>query len=171
MPVNLTHPDQVAEADATIGDMRGEGHKESYDIVVALPSGTDPQPFAKAGATWWLTEFKPESVTVDLVRGVIREAPRQPDLPLTKDPSPRSTSARSVQHRPNWGSVTWTFPRSSAVAGVPQTDRLPVAVLSGRWAQVSLQLLVVDGAGGGRGGGAGNGCGIKGGGEGVPVER
>lgn len=75
VPVNLTHPDQVAEAVATIGDMRGEGHKESHDVVVALSPGTDPHPFAKAGATWWLTEFDPESVTVDQVRGVIREGP------------------------------------------------------------------------------------------------
>ncbi len=25
------------------------------------------------GATWWLTEFEPEAVSVDLVRGVLRD--------------------------------------------------------------------------------------------------
>ena len=31
------------------------------DIAVALPPGTDPEPYVKAGATWWMPEFPPES--------------------------------------------------------------------------------------------------------------
>jgi alkanesulfonate monooxygenase SsuD/methylene tetrahydromethanopterin reductase-like flavin-dependent oxidoreductase (luciferase family) len=77
VPVNLTHPDELAEAVAAIDDLRGAG-SANYDVVVALPPGTEPQPFAEAGATWWLTEFDPESLTLDLVRGVILDGPLAP---------------------------------------------------------------------------------------------
>ena len=76
VPVNLAHPDELAEAVATLQNLRGGGRDTTYDIVVGLPPEIDPQPFARVGATWWLTEFDPASVTVDRVRGVIREGPR-----------------------------------------------------------------------------------------------
>jgi alkanesulfonate monooxygenase SsuD/methylene tetrahydromethanopterin reductase-like flavin-dependent oxidoreductase (luciferase family) len=75
VPVNLTHPDQLAEAVATIHTIRDTITPEPYDIVVGLPPDRDPHPFAKAGATWWLTEFDPELLALDLVRGVIRDGP------------------------------------------------------------------------------------------------
>ncbi len=75
VPVNLTHPDQLAEAVTTIRDVRRHINYDAFDIVVGLTPGTDPEPFARAGATWWLTEFDPEAVTVDQVRGVIRDGP------------------------------------------------------------------------------------------------
>ncbi len=71
-PVNLEHPDQLAEAAATIAGLRGPG---PYDIAVELAPGTDPSAYEAAGATWWLTAFEPESVTVDEVRGVLRAGP------------------------------------------------------------------------------------------------
>ncbi|WP_238010571.1 LLM class flavin-dependent oxidoreductase [Dactylosporangium sp. AC04546] len=71
-PVNLEHPDQLAEAAATIAELRGPG---PYDIAVELAPGTDPRPYAAAGATWWLTAFDPASVTVDEVHGVLRAGP------------------------------------------------------------------------------------------------
>lgn len=75
-PVNLEHPDQLAEAAATIAGMRGDARTTTpYDIAVELPPDTDPRPYAAAGATWWLTAFPPDSVTVDMVRGVIRNGP------------------------------------------------------------------------------------------------
>ena len=49
-----------------------------YDIAIALPPGTDPAPYAKAGATWWLAEFDPEAVSLDQVRGVLRDGPAAP---------------------------------------------------------------------------------------------
>ncbi|RSM53698.1 LLM class flavin-dependent oxidoreductase [Actinoplanes sp. ATCC 53533] len=73
-PVNLEHPDQVAEIATTISELR-ESPAEPYDIAVGLAPGTDPAPYAKAGATWWLTEFAPETVTLDQVRGVLRDGP------------------------------------------------------------------------------------------------
>ena len=75
VPVNLTHPDELAEAVTAIREVRGHLGDGTYDIVVGLPPGTDPQPFARVGATWWLTEFDPESLTLDQVRGVIRDGP------------------------------------------------------------------------------------------------
>lgn len=76
-PVNLTHPDQLAEVAATIAELRGPA-AAGYDIAVALPPGTDPAPYATAGATWWLTDFAPETVSLDEVRGVLRDGPPEP---------------------------------------------------------------------------------------------
>jgi hypothetical protein len=73
-PVNLAHPDQLAEATATIAGLRG-GAAAPHDIAVALPPGTDLAPYAGAGATWWLTEFDPEALSLDQVRGVLRSGP------------------------------------------------------------------------------------------------
>jgi hypothetical protein len=49
-PVNLQHPDQLAEAMAVVTDP----DRPAYDVAVALPPGADPAPYARAGATWWL---------------------------------------------------------------------------------------------------------------------
>ncbi|WP_283247923.1 LLM class flavin-dependent oxidoreductase [Nocardioides coralli] len=75
VPVNIEHPDQLAESVAAIDDLRGRPD-EPYDVAVGLPVSSDPRRFASAGATWWLTELDPTSVTPDLVRGVIRDGPR-----------------------------------------------------------------------------------------------
>ena len=75
-PVNLSDPGQLAEVTATITGLR-EDPAAPYDIAVALPPGTDPAPYATAGATWWLTEFDPE-VSLDQVRGVLRDGPAGP---------------------------------------------------------------------------------------------
>jgi alkanesulfonate monooxygenase SsuD/methylene tetrahydromethanopterin reductase-like flavin-dependent oxidoreductase (luciferase family) len=48
------------------------------DIAVGLPPGTDPAPYAEAGATWWLPEFDPATVSLDQVRGVLRDGPATP---------------------------------------------------------------------------------------------
>jgi hypothetical protein len=76
-PVNIECPDQLAETAATIAGLR-QHTTAPYDIAVALPPGADPVPFAKAGATWWLTDFEPESVSLDQVRGVLRDGPAVP---------------------------------------------------------------------------------------------
>jgi len=76
-PVNLEHPDQLAEIVATITDLR-QHTTAPYDIAVALPPGADPAPYAKAGATWWMAEFSPEAVSLDEVRGVLRDGPAAP---------------------------------------------------------------------------------------------
>lgn len=48
---------------------------EPYDVVVALPPGDDPAPYANAGATWRLVEFAEDAVSVDQVRTVIHDGP------------------------------------------------------------------------------------------------
>ena len=72
-PVNLERPDQLADITATITGLR-QHTTAPYDIAIALPPGTDPAPYAKAGATWWLAEFDP-AVSLDQVRGVLRDGP------------------------------------------------------------------------------------------------
>jgi hypothetical protein len=76
-PVNLEHPDKLAEAVAAITGLRQHG-SAPYDIAIALAPGTDPAPYARAGATWWLAEFPPEAVSLDYVRGVLRDGPAPP---------------------------------------------------------------------------------------------
>jgi alkanesulfonate monooxygenase SsuD/methylene tetrahydromethanopterin reductase-like flavin-dependent oxidoreductase (luciferase family) len=76
-PVNLDRPDQLAEVVAAIAALR-QPPTAPYDVAVGLPPGADPAPWAEAGATWWLTEFPPEAVSLDLVRGVLRDGPAAP---------------------------------------------------------------------------------------------
>lgn len=73
-PVNLGHADQLAEAVAAIAGLRPP-LAAPYDIAVGLPPGSDPAPYAEAGATWWLPEFDPATVSLDQVRGVLRDGP------------------------------------------------------------------------------------------------
>jgi alkanesulfonate monooxygenase SsuD/methylene tetrahydromethanopterin reductase-like flavin-dependent oxidoreductase (luciferase family) len=74
-PGNLQHPDQLAEIVAAITTLRGQAGTavtEPFDVVAAIEPGHDPTPYAAAGATWWLVEL-PDTVTIDMVRGVLRD--------------------------------------------------------------------------------------------------
>jgi alkanesulfonate monooxygenase SsuD/methylene tetrahydromethanopterin reductase-like flavin-dependent oxidoreductase (luciferase family) len=73
-PVNLESPDQLAEIVAELTTVRG-ATDGSFDVVVALVPGVDPAPYHSAGATWWLVEFLSDALSVDGVRGVIRDGP------------------------------------------------------------------------------------------------
>jgi hypothetical protein len=73
-PVNLEHPDQLAEVVATVTALRPDS-TAPFDFVVSLPVGVDPHPWQQAGATWWLRGFEPERVSSDHVRGVLRDGP------------------------------------------------------------------------------------------------
>jgi alkanesulfonate monooxygenase SsuD/methylene tetrahydromethanopterin reductase-like flavin-dependent oxidoreductase (luciferase family) len=77
VPVNLEHPDQLAELVATIQEQRPHP-ATPYDVAVPLPPGTDPAPYVRAGATWCLTELAPEELSIDRVRGVLRDGPARP---------------------------------------------------------------------------------------------
>jgi hypothetical protein len=65
--VNLEHPDQLAEIVADLAELRGDA--EPYDVVAALPPGTDPSPCGAAGATWWVVDFPAVALSADQVRG------------------------------------------------------------------------------------------------------
>ena len=72
-PANLEHPDQLAQIVATINELH-QDTTAPYDIAVGLSLGVDPVPYLNAGATWWMPEFPP-GVSVDTVRGVLRDGP------------------------------------------------------------------------------------------------
>jgi hypothetical protein len=76
-PANLEHPDQLAEIVAILAELRQHA-AGPYDIAVGLPPGADPAPWAKAGATWWMPELPPESLSLDRLRGVLRDGPAAP---------------------------------------------------------------------------------------------
>jgi alkanesulfonate monooxygenase SsuD/methylene tetrahydromethanopterin reductase-like flavin-dependent oxidoreductase (luciferase family) len=71
-PINLEHPDQLAEISAELrrlGRETKDGAAEPFDIAVELDPGSDPAPYAAAGATCGLVAFPVES-------GVGRPDPR-----------------------------------------------------------------------------------------------
>ncbi|MFD8500422.1 LLM class flavin-dependent oxidoreductase [Amycolatopsis sp. NPDC059657] len=72
-PVNLGHPDEVAEVAETIAGLRDSA--TPFDLAVDVAPGDDLSLYAKAGATWWLTQFSPHGVSLDTVRGVVRDGP------------------------------------------------------------------------------------------------
>ena len=74
-PVNLYAPRPARRGHRDHRRACASGATAPYDIAIALPPGTDPAPYAEAGATWWLTEFDPEALSLDQVRGVLRSGP------------------------------------------------------------------------------------------------
>jgi alkanesulfonate monooxygenase SsuD/methylene tetrahydromethanopterin reductase-like flavin-dependent oxidoreductase (luciferase family) len=75
-PVNLERPEQLADIEADLAELRDEGGRSGdYDLIAALPVGTDPGPYAEAGASWWMVEFPSENLTAKLVRDVIAAGP------------------------------------------------------------------------------------------------
>jgi alkanesulfonate monooxygenase SsuD/methylene tetrahydromethanopterin reductase-like flavin-dependent oxidoreductase (luciferase family) len=77
-PVGVEHPDQLAETVDGLDRLRREEGKdpaEPFDVAVELEPGSDPAPFAAAGATWGLVAFPWDPVSVDQVRAVIRNGP------------------------------------------------------------------------------------------------
>ena len=83
-PVNLEHPEQLADIVARLTSLReeaGEDPAEPYDVVAALPPGGDPAPYAAAGATWWVVDFPGDAVGGSGARGDPRRSirPRRSD--------------------------------------------------------------------------------------------
>lgn len=73
-PVNLEDADQFAEAVAQVNALRDDP-TTPFDYVAEVEPGADIAPFAKAGATWCLTAFDPATISVDHIRGVLRDGP------------------------------------------------------------------------------------------------
>ncbi len=75
-PVNLAGPDQLAEEVAAVTALRAElGQEAPYDVVAAIPPGSDPAPWAAAGATWCVTDHEAEGSSLDRLRGVVEDGP------------------------------------------------------------------------------------------------
>jgi alkanesulfonate monooxygenase SsuD/methylene tetrahydromethanopterin reductase-like flavin-dependent oxidoreductase (luciferase family) len=73
-PVDVRHPDQLAEIVETIRGLRPDP-RAPFDIAMPLPPGADPAAYVAAGATWCLTELEPDAITFDGVRAVLRDGP------------------------------------------------------------------------------------------------
>jgi len=81
VPINLEHPDQLAEIVADLTALRradGTSDSPPYDIVVDLEPGRDPAPYIEAGATWCLVGVPADAARADLVRAIIRDGPIAP---------------------------------------------------------------------------------------------
>lgn len=73
-PVNLSGPDELADAVAAVQALRDPA-AGPFEIAVEVTPGMDPAPYVAAGATWCFTNFEPHGTTVEHVRGVIEEGP------------------------------------------------------------------------------------------------
>ncbi|MEA2383378.1 MAG: hypothetical protein QOH72_3349 [Solirubrobacteraceae bacterium] len=72
-PIDLPGPEAVGELVAEASALRGPD-AGPFDVVVTNPPGTDPAPWAAAGATWCLTGFGPQP-TEERVRAAIDDGP------------------------------------------------------------------------------------------------
>ncbi len=63
-------PRDLAELRDIVEPQRAGG-LDGFDLVVEGEPGTDPSPWADAGATWWLTTFDAFTVRADAVHAVI----------------------------------------------------------------------------------------------------
>jgi alkanesulfonate monooxygenase SsuD/methylene tetrahydromethanopterin reductase-like flavin-dependent oxidoreductase (luciferase family) len=61
-PIDQERPEQLAELIAAVGPGK--------DIVVTNPAGTDPAPWAQAGATWCLTGFGAQPTFDEVARAI-----------------------------------------------------------------------------------------------------
>ena len=72
-PIEVESPDQLAEIGAELARLRGDD-SSPFELVIGQRPGTDPAPYAAAGATWWLVAF-PIATRLDEVQGVLRDGP------------------------------------------------------------------------------------------------
>ena len=56
-PIDQEEPAQLEEMVAYVSEHRPEDAGGPFEIVVDMPPGTDPEPWERAGATWFLTGF------------------------------------------------------------------------------------------------------------------
>lgn len=74
-PIGVDSPDKLAEIVADLTELRPEGTGD-FDIAVGGRPGVDSSGYEQAGATWWMVSFSPYDLTVDAVRGVLRDGPQ-----------------------------------------------------------------------------------------------
>ena len=74
-PIDLPGPHALAAGVEMIAAARGTDDLADFDVVVHGTPEDDPEPWAAAGATWWLTQFDPWHVTEDQVAAAIATGP------------------------------------------------------------------------------------------------
>jgi hypothetical protein len=72
--ISVPGPDGLAQVRETVAAAR-TGGLDDFDVVVELPVGEDPQPWAAAGATWVLTRLRPYDLDLAEVQRVVRAGP------------------------------------------------------------------------------------------------
>ncbi|MFD4669158.1 LLM class flavin-dependent oxidoreductase [Lentzea sp. NPDC058450] len=72
-PVNLSSAAEFADAVGQVEALRTSSGP--FDYVCEVEPGADVSAYAAAGATWCLTAFDPASLSLDHVRGVLRDGP------------------------------------------------------------------------------------------------
>jgi alkanesulfonate monooxygenase SsuD/methylene tetrahydromethanopterin reductase-like flavin-dependent oxidoreductase (luciferase family) len=66
-PVELPGPEALSELAAEVDELRGgRDRRRGFELVVTNPPGTDPGPWADAGATWCLTGFGPQPAPAEV---------------------------------------------------------------------------------------------------------
>lgn len=71
-PVGLPGPAALAELTSEVREERPAG--DPFDVIVDIPPGDDPAPWARAGATWVVTDFGMQPTEAE-VREVINAGP------------------------------------------------------------------------------------------------
>ena len=71
--IGIPGPDALDDVRGPIAERRGS--LEGYDVVVDLPVGEDPAPWAAAGASWVLTRVGPYRMDADAVLAVVDAGP------------------------------------------------------------------------------------------------
>ncbi len=71
-PIGLPGPAALAELVGEVRESRPAG--DPFDVIVGIPPGDDPEPWARAGATWTVTDFGMQPTQAQ-VRAVIDAGP------------------------------------------------------------------------------------------------
>jgi hypothetical protein len=71
-PTGLPGPEALAELVSEVREARPAD--DPFDLVVTIPPGQDVKPWARAGATWMLTDFGLQPTQAE-VRAVIDSGP------------------------------------------------------------------------------------------------
>jgi len=73
-PIDLEHPKQLREMLDAVAEERGT--LDGFAVALHAFPGTDPEPWALAGATWWLARIESGDTTADVRTVIEAGAPR-----------------------------------------------------------------------------------------------
>ncbi len=79
--IGFSEPAQLATVVAEVAQLRGDQDKP-FEIVVDFPPGEDPVPWARAGATWFMTRISPwerdlgDAAEIQRLKALVAAGPR-----------------------------------------------------------------------------------------------